>query len=97
MFSHLSRFPLNIGYSLDELHLRTRCGANVIGIERWHRFRRLMLSVTAATELHERDVLLVDMSDSEVDLNEFCHEQKLAPMILRCEGVHNSVSGDFIF
>lgn len=44
-----------------------------------------MLSVTAATELHERDVLLVDMSDSEVDLNEFCHEQKLAPMILRGE------------
>lgn len=74
-----------IGYSLDELHLRTRYGANIIGIERWHRFRRLMLSVTAATELHERDVLLVDMSDSEVDLNEFCHEQKLAPMILRGE------------
>ncbi|WGL97418.1 SLC13 family permease [Arsenophonus sp. aPb] len=74
-----------IGYSLDELHLRSRYGANVIGIERWHRFRRLMLSVTAATELHERDVLLVDMSDSEVDLNEFCHEQKLAPMILRGE------------
>lgn len=74
-----------IGYSLDELHLRTRYGANIIGIERWHRFRRLMLSVTAATELHERDVLLVDMSDSEVDLNGFCHEQKLAPMILTGE------------
>jgi len=74
-----------IGYSLDELHLRSRYGANVIGIERWHRFRRLMLSVTAATELHERDVLLVDISESEVDLNDFCHEQKLAPMILRGE------------
>jgi di/tricarboxylate transporter len=74
-----------IGYSLDELHLRSRYGANVIGIERWHRFRRLMLSVTATTELHERDVLLVDMADSEVDLNEFCHQQKLTPMILRGE------------
>ncbi|MFP3029058.1 MAG: hypothetical protein ACEY3J_01630 [Arsenophonus sp.] len=44
-----------------------------------------MLSITAATELHEPDVLLVDMSDNKVDLNEFCHEQKLASMILTVE------------
>lgn len=74
-----------IGNSLDELHLRSRYSVNVIGIERCYRFRRLMLSVTAATELHERDVLLVDISDSEVDLNKFCHQQKLTPMNLRGE------------
>ena len=74
-----------IGYSLDELHLRSRYGVNVIGIERWHRFRRLMLSVTATTVLHERDVLLVTISNSEVELAEFCHEQKLQPILLRGE------------
>ncbi|MGP1923717.1 MAG: hypothetical protein ACTS73_01850 [Arsenophonus sp. NEOnobi-MAG3] len=47
-----------------------------------HRFHILMLSITVSTELHERDVLLVDMSDNKVDLNEFYDEQRLASMIL---------------
>ncbi|MCV6004286.1 TrkA C-terminal domain-containing protein, partial [Escherichia coli] len=51
-----------VGHSLDELHLRSRYGANVVGIERWRRFRRVMVSATGGTELRERDVLLVDMS-----------------------------------
>ena len=71
--------------SLDELHLRSRYGANVVGIERWRRFRRVMVSATGGTELRERDVLLVDMSASEVDLREFCREQMLEPMVLRGE------------
>ncbi|HIE4535391.1 TPA: SLC13 family permease [Proteus mirabilis] len=74
-----------IGHSLDELHLRSRYGANVVGIERWRRFRRVMVSATGGTELRERDVLLVDMSASEVDLREFCREQMLEPMVLRGE------------
>ncbi|OCQ53110.1 Citrate transporter [Photorhabdus australis subsp. thailandensis] len=74
-----------IGLSLDELNLRARYGANVVGIERWRRFRRVMVSVTGNTVLRERDVLLIDMSDSEVDLREFCSEQWLEPMVLRGE------------
>ncbi|MEW4516392.1 SLC13 family permease [Proteus vulgaris] len=74
-----------IGHSLDELHLRSRYGANVVGIERWRRFRRVMVSATGGTELRERDVLLVDMSASDVDLREFCREQMLEPMVLRGE------------
>ncbi|EYU14072.1 SLC13 family permease [Photorhabdus aegyptia] len=74
-----------IGLSLDELNLRARYGANVVGIERWRRFRRVMVSAVGNTELRARDVLLVDMSDSEVDLREFCSEQLLEPMVLRGE------------
>ncbi|MFD0710091.1 SLC13 family permease [Photorhabdus akhurstii] len=74
-----------IGLSLDESNLRARYGANVVGIERWRRFRRVMVSAVGNTELRARDVLLVDMSDSEVDLREFCSEQLLEPMVLRGE------------
>lgn len=72
-----------VGRSLDELHLRARYGANVVGIERWKRFRRVMVSASGGTELRERDVLLIDMSASDVDLREFCGEQQLEPMVLR--------------
>ncbi|MEY0014756.1 SLC13 family permease [Providencia rettgeri] len=72
-----------IGHTLDELHLRSRYEANVVGIERWRKFRRVMVSATGGTELRERDVLLVDISVSDDDLRQFCSEQLLEPMILR--------------
>ncbi|HEM6853170.1 TPA: SLC13 family permease [Providencia stuartii] len=72
-----------IGHSLDELHLRSRYEANVVGIERWRKFRRVMVSATGGTELREQDVLLVDISVSDDELRQFCFEQKLEPMILR--------------
>ncbi|WP_114193117.1 SLC13 family permease [Edaphovirga cremea] len=72
-----------VGRTLDDLHLRSEYSANVVGIERWRKFRRVMVSATGTTELHERDVLLIDMSDTDVDLREFCTEQQLEPMVLR--------------
>lgn len=74
-----------IGQRLDDLRLRDRYGANVVGIERWRKFRRVMVSAGGNTELRQRDVLLIDMSASEVDLRQFCSEQLLEPMILRGE------------
>lgn len=74
-----------IGRSLDDLCLRARYNANVIGIERWKRFRRLIVSASGSTELHEGDVLLIDMSDYDTDLRQFCSEQLLEPMVLRGE------------
>ncbi len=35
-----------IGQTLDELQLRARYGANVIGVERWRKFRRVMVTVS---------------------------------------------------
>ncbi|WP_369310770.1 SLC13 family permease [Providencia rettgeri] len=72
-----------IGHTLDELHLRSRYEANVVGIERWRKFRRVMVSATGGTELRERDVLLVDISVTDDELRLFCSEQLLEPMILR--------------
>ncbi|MFT8210781.1 MAG: SLC13 family permease [Symbiopectobacterium sp.] len=74
-----------IGHRLDDLRLRQRYGANVVGIERWRKFRRVMVSVAGNTELRLNDVLLIDMLASEVDLREFCTSQRLEPMVLRGE------------
>ncbi|WLS80158.1 SLC13 family permease [Erwinia pyri] len=72
-----------IGQRLDDLQLRERYGINVVGLERWRKFRRVMVPVTAETTFRARDVLLIDMSDSGIDLREFCSEWLLEPMILR--------------
>ncbi|MBB3321433.1 SLC13 family permease [Atlantibacter sp. RC6] len=74
-----------IGQRLDDLKLRERYGANVIGLERWRRFRRVIVNVHGVTEFRAQDVLLIDMSASDVDLRQFCSEQLLEPMILRGE------------
>lgn len=74
-----------IGQRLDDLQLRERYGANVIGVERWRRFRRVIVNVNGVSEFRARDVLLIDMSSSDVDLRQFCVEQQLEPMILRGE------------
>ena len=74
-----------IGQRLDDLKLRERYGANVIGVERWRRFRRVIVNVNGVSEFRARDVLLIDMSTADVDLREFCSEQLLEPMVLRGE------------
>lgn len=74
-----------VGQRLDDLKLRERYGANVIGVERWRRFRRVIVNVNGVSEFRARDVLLIDMSAAEVDLREFCGEQLLEPMVLRGE------------
>ncbi len=74
-----------VGRRLDDLKLRERYGANVIGMERWRHFRRVIVNVTGVTEFRARDVLLIDMSASDVDLRQFCSEQMLEPMVLRGE------------
>lgn len=74
-----------VGQRLDDLKLRERYGANVIGVERWRRFRRVIVNVNGVSEFHARDVLLIDMSSADVDLRQFCSEQLLEPMVLRGE------------
>ncbi|GBU13860.1 transporter [Enterobacterales bacterium] len=74
-----------VGKTLDDLHLRARYGANVVGIERWRKFRRVMVSATGSTELRARDVLLIDMTDSEVSVRQFCVDEQLEPLVLRGE------------
>ncbi|MDN8542603.1 SLC13 family permease [Erwinia sp. BC051422] len=74
-----------IGEPLDDLRLRERYGINVVGLERWRKFRRVMVPVTGMTQFRARDVLLIDMSAADIDIREFCSEYRLEPMILRGE------------
>lgn len=74
-----------VGQRLDDLKLRERYGANVIGVERWRRFRRVIVNVNGVSEFRAGDVLLIDMSAADIDLRDFCSEQLLEPMILRGE------------
>ncbi|WP_312042469.1 SLC13 family permease [Erwinia sp.] len=74
-----------IGKPLDDLRLRERYGINVVGLERWRKFRRVMVPVTGLTQFRARDVLLIDMSAADIDIREFCSEYQLEPMILRGE------------
>lgn len=74
-----------IGQRLDDLKLRERYGTNVIGVERWRRFRRVIVNVNGVSEFRAGDVLLIDISAADVDLRQFCGEQMLEPMVLRGE------------
>lgn len=38
-----------VGQRLDDLKLRERYGANVIGVERWRRFRRVIVNVNGVS------------------------------------------------
>ena len=86
-----------MGRRLDDLKLREHYGANIIGVERWRKFRRVIVNVNGVTELRVRDVLLIDMSASEVSVRQFCTEQMLEPMILRGEYFSDQALDGYVF
>ncbi|MBM7059996.1 SLC13 family permease [Pseudomonas sp. UL073] len=72
-----------IGRSLAELNLRQTQGLNVVAIERYRHFRRKLISPDATTELHEGDVLLVDLFAPGIGLLGFYQEAGLESLPLR--------------
>ena len=50
-----------IGQRLDDLKLRERYGANV-GVERWRRFRRVIVNVNGVSEFRARDESIISSS-----------------------------------
>ncbi|TRX75384.1 SLC13 family permease [Pseudomonas mangiferae] len=72
-----------IGRPLQELHLRTLHGANVVGIERQYRFGREVLSPGASTEIKAGDVLLLDVFAPLEDPHALCERLGLDPRRLR--------------
>lgn len=74
-----------IGKSIENLKLRSLYGANIIGIERWRRYRKVMITVSGTTEIRANDILLIDMTDPETDVRTFCADNLLEPKILRGE------------
>ncbi len=69
-----------IGHTLGELELRTRHGANVIGIERQHKFTTRVIAADSSTVLHQGDVLLLDLFANRDDLRSLCQTMQLEPL-----------------
>ncbi|MFB4390461.1 MULTISPECIES: SLC13 family permease [unclassified Pseudomonas] len=69
-----------IGHTLGELELRTRHGANVIGIERQHKFTTRVIAADSATVLQQDDVLLLDLFANRDDLRSLCQTMQLEPL-----------------
>lgn len=74
-----------IGKNLDELHLRSNYGVNVLAIERWKRFRPVYLGALGVSEIREKDILMIDISNPELDLEEFCSEYYLEMAEIRSQ------------
>ena len=73
-----------IGQPVEELHLRSNYGLNILAIERWKRFRPIFLAASLGkTEIKEKDILLFDISNPDLDLNEFYQLYHLEPAEIR--------------
>jgi di/tricarboxylate transporter len=69
-----------IGHTLGELELRTRHGANVVGIERQHKFTTRVIAADSGTVLQQGDVLLLDLFANRDDLRSLCQTMQLEPL-----------------
>ncbi|MGY6090426.1 SLC13 family permease [Avibacterium paragallinarum] len=73
-----------IGQPLEALHLRSNYALNVLAIERWKRFRpRFLAESLGKIEIREKDILLIDCADPELEINAFCQQHQLEPTELR--------------
>lgn len=62
-----------IGQPVEELHLRSNYGLNILAIERWKHFRPVFLAASLGkTEIKEKDILVIDIANPELDLNDLC-------------------------
>ena len=69
-----------IGHTLGELARRTRHGANVIVLERQHKFTTRVMVADSSTVLHQGDVLLLDLFANRDDLRSLCQTMQLEPL-----------------
>ncbi|WP_248919718.1 SLC13 family permease [Pseudomonas entomophila] len=69
-----------IGHTLGELELRTRHGANVVGIERQHKFTTRVIPADSGTLLQRGDILLLDLFANRDDLRSLCQGMLLEPL-----------------
>lgn len=74
-----------IGKNLNELHLRSSYGLNVITIERWKRFRPVYTMPLSTSEIHEKDILMIDIGQQDFDLAEFCKSHQLEPAEIKSQ------------
>ena len=59
--------------------LRSNYGLNVLAIERWKRFRPIYTMPLSTSEIHEKDILMIDIGRQDFNLTEFCQDHQLEP------------------
>ena len=74
-----------IGKNLNELHLRSSYGLNVLAIERWKHFRPVYTMPLGTSESHEKDMLMIDIGQQTFDLSEFCQSHNLEPAEIKSQ------------
>ena len=74
-----------IGKNLNELHLRSSYGLNVLAIERWKHFRPVYTMPLSTSEIHEKDILMIDIGQQTFDLSEFCQSHNLEPAEIKSQ------------
>lgn len=74
-----------IGKNLNELHLRSSYGLNVLAIERWKHFRPIYTMPLGTSEIHEKDILMIDIGQQTFDLSEFCQSHNLEPAEIKSQ------------
>ncbi|MFC2552321.1 MAG: SLC13 family permease [Rodentibacter sp.] len=74
-----------IGKNLNELHLRSSYGLNVLAIERWKHFRPVYTMPLGTSEIHEKDILMIDIGQQTFDLIEFCQSHNLEPAEIKSQ------------
>lgn len=72
-----------IGSTLEELQLRTRLGANVVGLERVRKFHSEVVKVGGSTGSKAGDVLLLDVFAPPQDMDRRCAELNLVRLPFR--------------
>ncbi|MCT8267233.1 SLC13 family permease [Afifella sp. JA880] len=71
-----------IGHRLKDLNLRSTSGVNVIAIERGRGFARHLIRPLAQTQLHEGDILFLDVFVPTIDIDDVCRRFGLARLPL---------------
>ncbi|MBK1622966.1 SLC13 family permease [Afifella marina] len=71
-----------IGHRLKDLDLRSTSGVNVIAIERGRGFARHLIRPLAQTELHEGDILFLDVFVPTIDIDDVCQRFGLSRLPL---------------
>ncbi|MDQ0325025.1 di/tricarboxylate transporter [Rhodopseudomonas julia] len=71
-----------IGHRLKDLNLRSTSGVNVIAIERGRGFARHLIRPLAQTQLHEGDILFLDVFVPTIDIADICQRFGLARLPL---------------
>jgi di/tricarboxylate transporter len=66
-----------VGQTLEQLDLRSTSGVNIVAIERRTRFSREMIRPLAETRLASGDVLFLDISSPDVNVEELCRRFSL--------------------